>query len=436
MLMTVASVATAEDYYWSGGNKKVSKWQAWENGNMPDLYNYSAQNDVWVFDTSGGHNPEIDQPNIRLGGMVFTGTEQSRTISGSNPLNFYGFNDGGVNYMIQNNTGFDQTFKNSEVNLYNDLTIDTNAQIVFEDKVNFRTSQQKLHVTGTGGVNFEDNVNINSTKFEFSNSGTNNIDTHFNSVKELKLNGGGTTIFNGNVTVNNTQTIIEDCDTVGVFNQTFNSNSLLVKDGGTAIFSGGQNTKNFNNGFELRGGTIILESNQVINEHKMTLSGGHFDMNNHSQRLESLTLTANSTIDFGDAMGANTLKFNDVTPTWSWDDSSLLTILGFEQGVDKLEFKTLNGDALEQIQFYGDYGQDGEGFYSAQLTLSQSGDFYYVTPDEFLGTGSLYGRNDVCGACGGNVMPVPEPGTYAAGAVMILFCGGFVYWKRRQQKAA
>jgi len=431
-VFTAATLATAEEYYWNGGHFKVSKPQAWDNG-TPDLYNGAAQNDVWVFDTTGGYDPNIDKPNIRLGGMIFTGTEQSRTISGSNPLNFYGFNDGGVNYMIKNDTGFDQTFTNSEINLYNDQTISTNAQIVFDDKVNFRNSQQKLHVTGTGGVTFNDNVNINSTKFEFSNSGTNTVNTHFNSVQELKLNGGGTTVFNGNVTVNNTQTIIEDCDTVGIFNATFNSNSLLVKDGGTAIFSGGQNTKNFNNGFELRGGTIILESNQVINEHKMTLSGGHLDLNNHSQRLESLTLTANSTIDFGDAVGANTLKFNDVTPTWAWDDSSLLTILGFEQGVDKLEFKTLDSDSLEQIQFYGDYGQ-GEGFYTAQMEQSQSGDFFYVTPDQFLGAGSLNGRNNL--GCCDNVMPVPEPGTYAAGGVIVLFCGGFFYWKRRKEKAA
>ncbi len=429
-ILLAGSLANGEDFYWSGNSSSVTSQNSW-TGSVPDLYNSQAENDIWNFDVTGT-DPNVNQPNIRLAGMKFGANSGSYTVKGNNPLNFYGFTEGGTRYMLRNDSGLDQTFNNNEVNLYNDLTIDTNAQITFQKHVNFRTSQQQLTVTGTGGITFDSNanVNINSTKFHFANSGTNTVKKHFNSLRELHLSGGGTTTFEQSVTVNNTTTIIENCFTTGIFKDTFNSDKLLVKNGGTAVFTG-NNQKNFNQGIELRGGTLLLEKNHIVGENKLNMNGGQLLLNNTSQRLESLTLSANSSLDFGTASGFNEIKFNDVTPN-NWDSSSFLTVLGYQYGVDEFEMKTINATQLSQIQFYGNYGAQGEGYYGAVKTLASSGDFYYITPGSFVRYGSLDGINNVphCG-----ISPVPEPATVGVGGLIGL--GALLHlWRRWKSKRA
>jgi len=121
----------------------------------------------------------------------------------------------------------------------------------------------------------------------------------------------------------------------------------------------------------ISGGALRLDaSNQIHDLVPMTLSGGTFNANGFSETLAALTVTADSTIDFGAA--GSILQFASGAQT-----SGVLSVLNWEGdfaggGADQLRFTTDPGDAfLAAVQF------DGYGLGEA-LSLDMGGWFEIV----------------------------------------------------------
>lgn len=143
-------------------------------------------------------------------------------------------------------------------------------------------------------------------------------------------------------------------------------------------------------------GRIVLGVNNALpTTSALTLSGGTLALGGYTQTLGLLSLTANSTLDFGGVGG--TLSFaNSSAQTWS----GTLSITNYTTATDSLRF-----------------GSSSSALTPTQLSLIRFADF-----------GNAIGQIDASGF----VSPIPEPSTYAAifGAVVL----GFAVWRRRKSK--
>ena len=111
------------------------------------------------------------------------------------------------------------------------------------------------------------------------------------------------------------------------------------------------------------------------------------------QSVGALTMSQSSIIDFGGAVGGETLRFASSTGTWT----GTLSVINYTVGVDHLFFGSTTGTGvptggLSQIQFF-------------------SGS----TVDTFIGSGNF--------APAGEVSPVPEPSSVAIGVGLLGMIG-------------
>jgi autotransporter-associated beta strand protein len=181
------------------------------------------------------------------------------------------------------------------------------------------------------------------------------------------------------------------------------ANSDFVVDGGTTVFS---NVMTYNGPTIItNGGTLVLAVDDAMpSGSDLILGGGTFlvDVENYnadsSLSMGTLTLSENSTIDFGDfgTSGDRILKFANSSAI-NWNTNAVLTITNWQgvaatqSDVTKLLFGTggLDSDQLAQIQFAG-YEQ------GAALV-------------------------------GGELAPIPEaPVVWGAAAL-----AGFIFWRER-----
>lgn len=136
----------------------------------------------------------------------------------------------------------------------------------------------------------------------------------------------------------------------------------------------------------VQAGTLLLDSaNRISDTVNMTLSGGTFATGGFNETLGALTLTANSSIDLGG--GSSTLTFGD---SLNWTTGTTLTIKNwngiYEEpggGTDQLYIGSISTSELEQIFFLNPAGFD-PGLYPALVLDS------------------------------GEIVPIPEPGTWLA----------------------
>ena len=163
------------------------------------------------------------------------------------------------------------------------------------------------------------------------------------------------------------------------------------------------------------GGTLNqTTSDQVNNSATMTLSGGTYRLNTGVSEgttttvgLGALTLTSNSVIDL--AGTTNVLHFAN-SSTQTWTGGTTLSIYNYS-GV------AYTGNGSEQLLF----GTDTTGLTATQL--SQISFYSGGAGSTFLGTGGWALDGD------GEVVPVPEPSTWAAGLLTVLTIG---YTQRRR----
>ncbi|GHC06262.1 hypothetical protein [Cerasicoccus arenae] len=410
------STLHAEDFYWKGTSTNINAASSWVGNNKPDFTGSAAENDVWNFNVTGS-SPNISSPNIRLAGFYFQPNSGAFNISGNSPLDVYGFTVGSTTYAIYNNTANTQTFStNGAVKFHGSaLTFETGTgKLLFSASTDF-TQVQQMVFTGQGNTEFTGNVNVNSVRWQFSNSGVNDVRVAFNSAEELIIDGGSTTTFHQNTSVNNSGTLVTNFS-VAHFNSTFNSNKLTV-DYGAKVYIGGN--ASHNGGIDLKCGTLLLKSSNVIGNHNLNAMGGIFNLQGFSEGLNNLSLSVNSMVDFGSGAGANSLNFQGAG---AFASGKMLTVMNWTSG-DSFQVLNISNSKAQQVRFYGDYGVQGVGFYQAQLngnTLTP-GNFLYATAPDMINCVPV---------------PVPEPSTYIMGGALMIALTCFEWRRRRAQKSS
>ncbi|MFY9238813.1 MAG: autotransporter-associated beta strand repeat-containing protein, partial [Roseovarius sp.] len=162
----------------------------------------------------------------------------------------------------------------------------------------------------------------------------------------------------------------------------------------------------------VNGGSLLVTASNAITDSKgVTLAGGTLAFNGTvTDSIGALTLSADSIIDLGTgsvsasfadlAMGLYNLSIYNWTGTTLWEG-------GDGNNTDKIYFNTsLSSSELQRISFYSDFGSS------------------------FVGTGFQFGA----GLYQNEVIPVPEPETWAT-AALLLIGGGIWMWRKRRAES-
>lgn len=404
----------AQNYYWDGSqNSQISNKNNWVGGNQPT---FSSSSEVWNFALPVTNNVNVNQPNVDLAGFHFRPGSGSYTISNSQVYEVFGFNVGGETYAIYNDTANTQTLSGSTVKFYGtDLNFHTGTgKLVFNASSEF-SQAQRMHFVGQGSTEFNATINVNSVRYQFSNSGTNTVNVNLNSAVELLVDGGGVSTFNGTVSVSNGLTSVSNGSTA-IFNSTVNTQKLEVTSGAKIYLNNGNTS--VNQGIDIKCGTLLLSRSNVT-DNTINAMGGIFNMQGFSEsNLQSLTLSKNSTFDFGSTSGSNRLHFNGAG---TFTSGTMLTVMNWQQGMDTFEVLNIGNSKAQQIRFYGDYGS-GLGFYQATLNGNT------LTPGNFLYANAPDPLNCV-------PAPVPEPSTYLMGGALMIALGYFELRRRRRLRS-
>lgn len=234
---------------------------------------------------------------------------------------------------------------------------------------------------------------------------TNTADVAMNRDITLTNNGGGTF------------EVTESAATVTLTGSMANAggttNTFIKAGAGEIVLSNGTTANNFAaTAIQVNAGALTLgDDNQIADGTDLILNGGTFRAGNasagYAESLGDLTLNASSTIDLGSAAGMRDLVFIDSSGV-AWAGGATLTVANWAG--------TLSGGTKGRIFF----GSNSSGLDAGQLSkITFSG---YSAGAQLLGNGELVPVS----LSGGE--PIPEPGTYAVGALLLAIAA----WHRRK----
>ena len=234
----------------------------------------------------------------------------------------------------------------------------------------------------------------------------------YTNTADVSMNRGITLTNNGGGTVNVTQSEATVTLTGSMANASGTTNTFIKAGAGEIVLSNGSTANNFAAGaIQVDAGALTLgAANQIANGTDLILNGGTFRTGNasagYAESLGDLTLNANSTIDLGAAAGLRDLVFIDSSGV-TWFGGATLTVANWAG--------TLTGGTAGRIFF----GSNSSGLELGQLSqITFSG---YTAGAQLLGTGELVPFS--------LTSAVPEPGTYAAAAMLVLLA----LWHRRRK---
>ena len=225
-----------------------------------------------------------------------------------------------------------------------------------------------------------------------------------NRAVTLTNNGGGT------IDVTQSEATVTLSGSMGNASGTTN---VFVKSGaGEIVLNNSSVSSNFSaSAIQVNAGTLTLgAANQIGDGTDLILNGGTFRTGNasagYAESLGDLTLNASSTIDLGSAAGLRDLIFLDSNGV-AWAGGATLTVANWAG--------TISGGTAGRIFF----GSNSSGLGAGQLSqITFSG---YSAGAQILGTGEIVPLNLTAA--------VPEPGTYAAAAILVLLA----FWHRRRR---
>ncbi len=172
-----------------------------------------------------------------------------------------------------------------------------------------------------------------------------------------------------------------------------NSGDIIIKGGGDVRVDGTIRRVPVIN---IEDGTLSLGASHRINNNvDIELSGGTFDTGGFSERVDTLTLSASSTIDLGS--GSSTLLFSDSSAE-TWDSSAILSITNWSGST--------SGGGTDVIRF---------GNNTSALTTTQLNQIRFVNPVGF--NPGIY--NAIILSNGEIVPVVPEPSTIIFGGLLV-----------------
>jgi len=245
----------------------------------------------------------------------------------------------------------------------------------------------------------------------------------------------------GAITVNNATWDIDSGDTLTISGAVSGNGGVTKNGGGTLILSGNNTylaptvinagtleaahagALGSNNTVQVTGGTLLVTADDAINGKNIQMGGSGIGLQfsgNYSGAIGNLTLSANSIIDLG--TGSVQILFQGLTSSnhtlsfYNWSGTTLWNGGNGTTDTDKVYFgPDLSDEALAKIYFHS--GAVGVG-------------------DSFLGSGFDLGlkATGFTPAMGHQIIPVPEPETYAAG-LLLLLGGAWWMWRNRKSEA-
>ena len=285
------------------------------------------------------------------------------------------------------------------------------------------------HANGAGTGRIVQTDSSSLLKFDTIGTITNNM-----SVYNVLASQSAT--LSGAITVNNATWDVENGDTITITGNVSGGGGVTKNGNGTLVLSGNNtyaaattinagtlnaasaNALGSNNTVQVNGGTLLVSADNAINGMNITLNGTSTTIatlafsGNYSGAVGNLTLSANSIIDLG--AGSTLLSFHDI-----------------EMGIYYLKFHNWTGTT----QSAGGTGNDTDRVYIISgVTNNELGKMKFysgTTNDSFLGTGFDLGLTATSfdpGLSGYQIIPVPEPETWAVGCLLLLG-GSFWMWR-------
>jgi fibronectin-binding autotransporter adhesin len=273
----------------------------------------------------------------------------------------------------------------------------------------FQTNGSSTVIFSAGG-NYTNNMTL--ANVSFTNSGNTLSGTITNSGSGTFLSAASTTNTISGV-MTGSGGLTKDGDGVlviaGSTNNTF-TGATVVSDGSLVLSNSNGNAINDSSSITVNtGGTLVLgASNQIGDSVGLILNGGTLLVGaaGVSENLGTLTLTADSTIDFGNFESSlRELRFADSSGV-TWATNTTLTITNW-QGVAQT-----SSDFTRLF-----FGTDGLGLSEGQLGQ-------IVFADQGIFGGTLLGT--------GELVPVPEPKIYVAALAICAAIG----WRERKRLIA
>ena len=262
------------------------------------------------------------------------------------------------------------------------------------------------------------------------------IGTITNNMSVYNVLASQSATLSGAITVNNATWDVENGATITITGNVSGSGGVTKNGNGTLLLSGNNtyaaattinagtlnassaNALGLNNTVQVNGGTLLVSADNAINGMNITLNGTSTTVatlsftGNYGGAVGNLTLSANSIIDFG--TGSTRLSFHDI-----------------EMGIYYLKFHNWTGATV----WGGGTGNDTDRVYIISgVTNNELGKMQFysgTTSDSFLGTGfdlGLTATSFDLGLSGYQIIPVPEPETWAVGCLLLL-CGSFWMWR-------
>ena len=299
----------------------------------------------------------------------------------------------------------------SGANTFSGATTISAGAVNAQNSAAFGTTAGGVSVTSGAAVQLQGGTAIGAEALTLNGSGV--------SSDGALRNISGNNSWAGAVTLGSASTIASDSGTLtvgstianGGFTSTFGgagdvtASGVISGTGGLTKSGAGTLTlsaaETFTGALNVSAGTLLLgAANRIADTVNVTMSGGKLSSGGFNETVGTLTLTADSVIDFGS--GASVIHFASSAAA-SWTGGTILTITNWSGpyaggGTDQLFFGTgitgLTGSQLGQIQFVDNAGH-------RQLA-------------NILSTGE--------------VVPIPEPATVLS---VILVAAGLVYRERK-----
>jgi autotransporter-associated beta strand protein len=353
--------------------------------------------------------------NIANAGAFLVGTNSNQTLSGV---------ISGIGALTKNGTGTLTLAGNN--NFSGGTTLNTGILVI-----------GNAAAAGTGTITQTSGSSL--LKFDTTGTITNDM-----SVYNVLASQSAT--LSGAITVNNATWDIDTGDTLTISGAVSGSGGVTKNGNGTLVLSGNNsysgatvvnagtlnaanaNALGSNNTVTVNDGTLLVSADDAINNKSVTLNSTSITVaglafsGTYGGAIGTLTLSADSIIDLG--TGSVSIMFtnfdymdfvakNFTLDIYNWTGTTLWNG-GTGNDTDKVYFgPDLSDAALAKIYFHS--GAVGGG-------------------DSFLGTGFDLGlkATGFDPALGHQIIPVPEPETYATG-LLLLLSGAWWMWKRNRK---
>lgn len=273
----------------------------------------------------------------------------------------------------------------------NGQTINSEANTILANATTSATTLTIQNLVGVGNKNL--NLRLGNTTNVIQATANNSIAissniAELNAGSGITFQGGGTLTLSGTNTFSGATNIVAGTLVASAANALQSTSSVTVNNGGTLLLAGSGSINRVNNaaGLTLAGGTASMAG----------LSGA-------SETMASLTLTSNSTLDFGTG-SSNSFSFTSGI---------------FGLATNTLAIRGWTGPIGSVSQDFLTYG--GSGLSSTELANIS----FYDDSNVFLGTGQQISF----GSPAFQVYPVPEPTTIFGALALV----GLVGYRERRR---